>query len=268
MLTKWILIVATALMTGMGPSPAEDSGSLEFRIETDIFVNGQEQPVSENLTLFTEQKVYDFQMAKNSDTPVEVVIYDFSNKSFVLLDPSRKFKYEIDPEELKYFVNSLRQDESMKSKMPFMFDPQLDEQYDSESGWLSLASSRLEYRCKGKSPSDHDAAMKHYYEFIDQYAKLNVTDPHKLPPFARLELNKSIVSRKWMPTTVEMNLDLSNENGSRKINAKSKHYVIWKLSKKDASRIDSAKKMLNEFESVGLEKYRKLQSGDTTPTKR
>ncbi len=229
----------------------------EFRIETDIYVDQNQKPVSENLTLFNSDAVFDFQLAKKSETPVEVIIYNFSNKKFVLLDPSRKVKYEVDQEKLEHFVKSMRNDTAFRKRMPFLFEPEFQKTYDSKSGWLSLKSEPLQYRCRGEK-SSNEKAMSRYFEFIDQCALLNVTDPKKLPPFARLELNKAIKENSLMPKTVEMQLTIPGSTSSRKIQAKSKHFVIWKLSKTDNSRIENAKQMIQQFRSVGIEEYRQL----------
>ena len=236
--------------------------SQEFRIETDIYVDQNQKPISENLTLFNDEAVFDFQLAKKSETPVEVIVYTFSDKKFVLLDPSRKIKYVADQEKLEHFVQSMRNDKEFRERLPFLFEPKFEEKYDGKGSWLTLKAKNIQYRCKGESHSDKKA-MARYFEFIDQYAILNVTDPKKLPPFARLELNESIKANSLMPKTVEMELTLPGQNTSRKIQAKSKHFVIWKLSKTDQSRIENAKKMLEEFRETGIEEYRQLKKTTT-----
>lgn len=234
----------------------------EFRIETDIYVDDSRKPASENLTLFNSEAVFDFQLARKSETPVEVVVYNFKERKFVLLDPSRKIKYEADQRKLDHFVKSLREDEVFRKRMPFLFDPEFESTYDEKDQKLTLKSENLTYRCNGERTSNKD--MSRYFEFIDQYALLNVTDPKKLPPFARLELNKLIKENSLMPKTVEMELNLPSSNGTRKIRAKSKHFVIWKLSKTDQARIASATKMITEFKTVGIEEYRELNRNQTS----
>ena len=229
----------------------------EFRIETDIYVDNRQKPASENLTIFNSDAVFDFQLARKSDTPVEVVIYNFADGKFVLLDPSRKIKYEVDQEKLKHFVKSLQDDTEFRKRMPFLFKPEFEASYDEQKGLVTLQSEYLTYRCRGEQ-SRQQKPMTRYFEFIDQYALLNVTDPRKFPPFARLELNKIIREKSLMPKSVEMEMTLKSATSTRKIQAKSKHFVIWKLSKTDQTRIESATKMMSEFKTVGIEEYRQL----------
>ena len=90
--------------------------------------------------------------------------------------------------------------------------------------------------------------------------RLNATDPMKLPPFSRLELNRQLVAHRLLPTVVEMTLDMPNANGfgSTRVTATSKHAMVWQLSTQDQQRIASAAQSLTRYKPVSLAEYRNL----------
>ena len=60
----------------------------DFRIETDVFFDSEDEPAISTLTLFRGTTVYDFMGDKNE----EITILDINRGRFVLLDCQRKIK--------------------------------------------------------------------------------------------------------------------------------------------------------------------------------
>ncbi len=231
----------------------------EFRIETQVYSGQQSKPVSENLTLFTERIVYDFLFSHEDAAIVsEVVIFDVEKNRFVLLDEKRELKLEIGDVDIARLMASLKNSEEWREKLSFLIEPKFETTYDSTGGLLELTSKHMTYSVKTESPAKSNA-FPIYGQFVDAYAQLNATDPQKLPPFARLELNRELKSRRLMPTEVKMSLDMpTNGLGARTVNAMSKHSVIWQLSKNDRERIESANSHWTRFRSSTLAEYRNL----------
>jgi hypothetical protein len=264
---RWMLTMIFALVLQNAiQNTTEIASAQEFRIETDLYLDKDaEKPSSENLTLFSDSIVYDFQLPPQGETPVEVVIYNSQKEEFVLLDPSRKLKCLVTKEKIDEIVAAMRNDAVMQKKIPHLLNPNLTEHFDEETQYLILKNDKLTYRVRGKD-AKNSMPMKSYYEFIDQYALLNVTDPRKIPPFARLEVNSAIKERGWMPRIVEFEMEMRPNVFSRKqkLNLMTKHDVIWRLSKTDRKRIENAKDMWSTYASVDLDEYRQL--GSSKPT--
>ena len=93
-------MAACVVLLSTFSAPAADV----FRMETDIFVGGRQEPLVQYLTLFTERIVYDFRVTK----PEEVTVYDLEGNRVVLIDPARKWKSTLTTEEVLQFTAALK----------------------------------------------------------------------------------------------------------------------------------------------------------------
>lgn len=231
----------------------------EFRIETEVFADEAEQPVSANLTLFSRGLVYDFLTIYDGETasgqaePEQIVIYDRDHQKLVMIDVPRQVKLVLSHDDILRFNAAQQARPGLQKKNPFLFNPQFNESFDAETGWLTLSSPRMEYRVKGYT-TDDKAGLSVYQDFANWYVRLNAIGPGKMPPFARLELNKAIAARNMIPEQVELSFKLDGLLG-QKIEVKSRHYVIWKLSETDRKRIESADAHWVEFEEVSVQRF-------------
>ncbi len=233
----------------------------DFRIESQVYSGRQMKPVSENLTLFTDKVVYDFLFdQENAATVTEIVIYDLDKERFVLLDTQRELKLEIQSAALNELLITLKSSEPWREKYPFLLEPAFEVNYDEALHRLEMTSKNMTYSVQVESPA-RSQAFPVYGRFIDAYSQLNATDPQKLPPFARLELNRELKSRRVMPTEVEMTMEIPNPGlGSTQVSATSKHSVIWQLSKTDHERIETANRSWTKYRNATLGEYRQLTS--------
>lgn len=238
--------------------------SQQFRVETEVSVEGEATPVSKSLTLFDGPLVYDFLMvlddysvASSRDAKFqveEVVVFDRSQQRIILLDQKHKHQMEVGHVELLGMSAAMKASEAMRAKDLFLLEPKLDASLDDAKNEIVLSSERLTYRCKGNAISDTKSLVS-YYQFADWAARLNVTDSRKMPPFARLQLNQAIQKRGWLPT--EVRLELKTKEG-QVFSAVAKHHTIMRLSENDQTRIASVKKQLMDFPVVKLIEYRGL----------
>jgi len=231
----------------------------EFRIETEVFADDAEQPVSANLTLFSRGLVYDFltiydgEATSGKAEAEQIVIYDRDHQKLVMIDVPRRIKLTLSHEDILRFNAAQQARPGLQKKNPFLFNPEFQESFDEETGWLTLSSPRMNYRVKGYA-TDDKAALSVYQDFANWYVRLNAIDPRKMPPFARLELNKAIADRDMIPEQVELTFKPDGLLG-RKIEARSRHYVIWKLSETDRKRIESADAHWVESEEVSVQRF-------------
>jgi hypothetical protein len=233
----------------------------DFRIESQVYSGRQAKPVSENLTLFTDKVVYDFLFdPEDASRITEIVIYDLDKERFVLLDTQRELKLEIQTVDVQQLLLSLKNSEPWREKYPFLMEPAFEVSYDAAANQLEMTSKYMTYSVKVETPAKSQA-FPVYGRFIDAYAQLNATDPQKLPPFARLELNRELKDRRLIPSEVEMTMEVPNPGlGSTHVSATSKHSVIWQLSKTDHERIEMANRSWTKYRSATLGEYRRLST--------
>ena len=231
----------------------------DFRIETEVFRGEENELISENLTLFAGDLILDFMLpADRTRFPEEIVIFQSRQKKFVLLNTRRKIRTEIFEGEILQMLAALQNSTIVDDKNRFLFHPVFEERFDRSSGILTLESEQLTYRVKGSRPKD-DNTLHKYYEFIGQFARLNATDPRRMPPFARLKLNSALKKHGFIPDEVQLKLIPSLDAPSDTIELRTTHNVMSRLSEKDEKRIQSAKRYWMDFDPVSLAQFRNLQ---------
>ena len=225
----------------------------EFRVVTDVFVGSQKNPIAENVTLFTNGRVYDFPLVG----PEEITVFDRDRGRFVLLDCRRKVKTTLTTQELVEFTSALKAHATETGGVfAFAANPQFQQENDPKNDRVTLSGSLMTYRAKGVSPSS-EAAASAYRSFADWYARLNATRPGSLPPFARLKLNEAIAKEGWIPKEVELTVTPKMRVVGRKLVMRSHHIASWQLSPKDRERIKKASSHMVDFQAVGFQDYRK-----------
>jgi hypothetical protein len=247
------LIAIFSILVSAGPLLADD-----FRIETQIYLGADQTPVSQNLTLFSNGMVYDFEMSNDAKPkPLEIVIYNSHDRSFVLLDIERGMRLQLDQSQVVQMVEGLRQQTSQSELTKFLVEDNFVEDVDISSRSVSLKNPHIEYWYRGSNLQDA-TVLPAYFEFLDQYTRLNASDPTKLPPFPRLKLNQSIKKYGWIPSEVKVTLN-PNELIKSKIEIKSKHTLVLSLSDSDRARIKEAKSTWMSSKGVDLATYRGLK---------
>ncbi len=247
-----LLILISFLILNSGIGLAQ-----EFRIESQVYMEDAPLPISQNVTVFSQGIVYDFQLSDESTPrPLEIVIYDSRQRKIVLIDPARTMKHEFHDVRLIKILESVRSKTLEDNRSSFLVKEVYEEEADWSSHSVTLTSPTITYQYVGKQP-ENVAVLPAYLSFIDVFTQLNATDPHKFPPFPRMRLNQSIRQLGWLPSEVKVSI---KPNGLMKngLNAKSKHVLINKLSKKDRERIALAKQHWLQFKQVDLVEYRGL----------
>ena len=221
----------------------------EFRVETDIYIEGKKDPVLQTLTLFTEGVVYDFLEPGETD----ITTFEPVRGQFVLLDSQRRVKTTVTTEQILEFTALLKA--GAEEDRQSLVDPTLALDWDKSTGWLTLSSDRLMYRAQGQNPKD-PSAVQRYQQFADWYARLNAVHPSNLPPSGRIELNRAIAEKGWIPHEIERTVTVGKGLGATKHVVRSRHLPIWQLSQSDRDRIDLVGRYKAEFESVSFQEFR------------
>ncbi len=220
----------------------------DFRIDTEIFLDDQKEPVFETLTIFHRGVVYDFLRTGVE----EVTLFDRERQRLVLMDTRRQVKTVLPMDSIISSMAELKvQLSSEHGKFLLGESAELGE---DEQGWIKLANERITYRAKCIPPDDKTAALE-YQEFADWYARLNAMRPHNLPPFLRIKLNSEIAKKGLMPKTVERTIAENRMLSSKQQVVRSEHLANWRLSHSDRRLIDRANAALANFREVSFREY-------------
>jgi len=237
-------------LAALAASPAALIAQDAFRVETDIFVGKQPESL-QYLTLFTDRVVYDFRVTR----PEEITIYDWDRHRIVLLDPARKWKATLSTDEVLGFTAALKTHVSESNAVFYAAThPGFGSPEETDDGWLALSNKYVTYRFKGEAPKSPEAAAR-YREFADWSARLNAMRPGNLPPFARIDANKLIAERGWLPLEVERIID-PGRIGHKKVEVRSRHLANFLLSESDRKRIDRVGDYLATFQDVSFQEFR------------
>jgi hypothetical protein len=224
----------------------------DFRIETKIYSGKEAEPVSQNLTLFRGNEVYDF-----LDKPTEITVFDPPRGRVILLDPARRVKAEVKLERLAAFSEDLkhwcgRQTDPM---LRFAADAKFEQTLDDTTGELVFTSQFLTYRVQTLR-ADTEAIAEQYRDFSDSYARLNaLTNPGSLPPFPRLAVNEALFRSRMIPEKVQLTIPSRSHFGGKPTTMRTEHAVNWRLLQSDLEQIDKAAEYLVTFTPLPLEKY-------------
>ena len=254
MLPEWKPLIRMILAIAVIGWSTNVSGQ-EFRIETQIYQNESTQPTYRSVTLFTPQLVYDFLMSDSADQePVEMVIFDTRLRQLVLLDLQRQIQVVIPDLQLIKLAEGLRKETLQNEKTKFLVEDHYEEKSDWSAGWVTLSSPTITYRVQGSQPKNV-SILPHYFSFLDQFTRLNVTNPTGFPPFPRMRLNRTLKQLGWIPAEVQITVN-QNELFRESFQATSKHVLTDGHSESDQNLIANAKKHWLEFKQVDLAEYR------------
>ncbi len=267
---RFLAVALSAIVLTTVPTPqpavAQSPAAKEFRIESQVYVDGSDTPASQNVTLFARGIVYDFQLpGGGSKDATEIVMFDEGKRQLILLDVARQLSWTVADIRLLKMVDQLRRETANSDKAKFLVSEPFTEDHDWSNDQVSLASESIKYIVRGKRPDDA-SILPRYYDFLDQFTRLAASDPQRMPPFARLSLNQTIKSMGWMPSEVKISIE-ANEFFKQPLKASSKHVMIMSLSDEDHERIAFARRCWAEFKNCSLVEYRGLERTATVAKK-
>ncbi|MEO0531750.1 MAG: hypothetical protein AAF266_14415 [Planctomycetota bacterium] len=218
----------------------------DFRIETRVYVPGEETAVSESVTLFSGGAAYDFRDADNRVTVFRSGAADKPGR-FVLLDTEREVRTDIGADRVAIATTKLRRWAAIQKDpyLRFSGDPTFDEQFDGDTGELRMTSKLMSYRLVTMQVASRPA-MKELRAFLDAYAQLHTLLEGGLPPAPRLLVNEALANHDVVP--IEVQLYRGPIEGEPDLRAE--HLVTWILSRKDRHRIEQTNRQLTEFAAV------------------
>lgn len=251
----WSLIVAVtfSLLSAAGSQCATGQ---EFRIETEIYVGEEPEPVSHTVTLFEKAAVYEFM-----DNPQQIIVYrqgqEGKSGQFILLDTVRERRTDVEVDRVEKLMDKMT-DWASEHKDPllkFAAKPTFEETFDVESGSLTLANKEWTYRA-ATIKADDAATLTRYREFTDRYAELSAMMFNSPPPGPRLALDAALAKHGVVPVEIKRTL-----GGDEKNVVKATHMFFWSLSRNDRARLDEAQAHLANFKKVDNEQFIAAKTG-------
>ena len=258
-LTVWSLLLTIVLVvaTPADVALAQIDRDLEFKIDTKMFLGDSKESALENKTIFSEGLIFDFPLAAGSKSPDEILVYDSNLKTISLLDLKRQMQLKLMDVQLKKMVEGARIEMATDDRARLILEQKFDEKIEVDSNSLSLTGDQsMTYRLHGETP-ESPKLLSAYFEFLDVFTRVQITDPKKLPPFARLRLNKSIRSVGWIPDRVEISVG-QTDFFPEPFKAHTEHKLTMQITDRDRTEIAMAKKNWASLPEVSLTKYRKL----------
>lgn len=255
-------------MPGFAQDAAPPNADLSFRLESKLFAEA-EQPVSQNLTVFIDNLVFDFQIdPQTGKLGDEIVVFEPLNQQLTLLDQRRQVKLELHDLRLLKILDGIRRESENDRRTRFLVQDQFEEQIDADQKQVTLTSNYITYRFQGDVPQD-DRVTPIYLEFLDYFTRLQASDPKKLPPFPRIRLNQSIRRVGWIPNRVEIEVK-QNDLFKVPFSAHTEHKLEMGVTPRQRKWVESARKQWLAYRAVSLAEYRGLtqSAGIENPLKK
>lgn len=291
--TGWGLAFAGAFFSH--PTAFCADSTCVLRVESEIFVGDNKQPVARSLTLFRNGIAWDFleqpagitagdnaKDANRSDTlssnpsdePAqtdssqmvlqEIVLHDPARDRVVIIDPKRNVKTQIEAIRLERLSVSLaswarKADDRL---VRWAAGPDFGDGIQEKGSSLVLVGPRVRYAVDfAAAPSADTSAI--YSRFADTAILLKaLLHPGGLPPFPRLAINRRVSAAGGIPTTVTLEIDLKSALlGGHSDVVRSVHKAHPQLLAGDLDRIEEAESQVAVAEPVELAAFVAPSSG-------
>jgi hypothetical protein len=263
----WSMIAFAAIGCGAawaGEATADTAS--DFRVETEIYGNGTQEPVAKTLTLFRGRIAWDFiepvSTGAGGDRPAaattEIVLHDPARERVVVVDPVRNVKTQIDAIRLERLSASLaawarRSDDRL---VRWAGGPDFGEGMTETADQVELAGPRVRYAVEYAAAPTADAAEE-YRRFADTAILLKgLMRPGGLPPFPRMAINRRVAAAGGIPTKVALEIDpgMTAFTG-RSARLRCVHRVHPRLLASDLERIEQAESHVAVAAAVDLAEF-------------
>jgi hypothetical protein len=218
------LLVVCLSLAGSVPAaetpaePAAFPAPLAMRVETDLFIDGQELPAARTLTLFQNGVAWDFlelpatgpkAAVADGMKLAEIVLHDPVRERVVVVDPVRAWKTEIPLIRLERLSVSLAKwaRSSDDRLVRWAGGPDFTAGFKQDERQLELAGPRVRYAVV-HAAAESPAAAATYRRFADTAILLKaLLHPGGIPPFPRLAVNERLEADAAIPAEVTLEVD-------------------------------------------------------------
>jgi hypothetical protein len=197
--TGWICILM-AMMT-MSVSTATRSlaqstsnAALEFRIDTDVYIDSTRPPVASTQTLFVEGRIIDW-----DDAQRRMMRIDLTTQQIELADFANQRRCRIDMKQLESRLSDLRTQLTQEQIEAWASSQEPAE----DQGAMLLESKNLRYRFKTIAPRQPAMSIA-YADFANWSVQVSAIYPPYKPPLLRLQLNEYLARNGVLPTEIQL----------------------------------------------------------------
>lgn len=237
-MARLLLSLSIALCCSLSAS-AQDG----FRIETDVFEEGKDKPVSSNLTLFKDGIGYDFPRSSQI-----VTLVDPRQNRIILFDTSRSLRTLVDLGELTQ-LTQIAKKQAPEEIRAIIAEAEAIRHGEND---VTVGGATMKYKATLQRAASAEHA-KTYAEFASALALFNAAQQNLLTksqganklPFARLKLNEVIQSKNAIPREITRTIAIGDRPVIRCI-----VHATWKLDDEHNQKIESVNAMLESFAPV------------------
>ena len=222
---------------------------VDFRITTDVFVEGQKEPVSQTKTIFMDGVAYDFPMGSNP----EITLIDPDHGRIMLLDTEKQLHTEISLQDLLNSVQRMRSQATGGKLAIFVQDAEVTLK-KLDANRITVGKNVIQYDATLAKPNeDADAAniARQFRYFADPSACLNAWQRQSPPPFARLNLNEEIEKAAAIPE----NITRITKTSDQEVVVKCIIHSNWILPADDKAEVKKVGQMLASYTQVTPAEY-------------
>jgi hypothetical protein len=260
-------LLAAALFSFAAATSRGDESEAMLRVESEVFVDGEKEPVARSLTLFRNGLAWDFleqpkAAGKGESDLTEIVLHDPVRERAVVVDPKRNLKTQIDSLRLERLSASLsawarKSDDRL---VRWAGGPDFGDGFREEDSKLELVGPRVRYEVEFATADSEDDAQR-YRRFADTAMLLKaLLHPGGIPPFPRLAINRRVAALGGIPATVTLEIDSKAALvGARPQVMRSVHKVHPRLVAGDLERIEDAEAHIAVAEQVDLAAFMEPQ---------
>lgn len=241
-LTVWVALCGCgASLSAAPPSPLPAGPS--FRLETEIYQDQANEPVSRHKILFDSGVIYDLQ---EHGGHVQTV-FDPARQRVILLDTKAQVQAEVSTQHLIDVTAQLSVAARQQGKTEtFGLDAVVSS--DNDQYWIAFGS--CQYQTTTQTVSRPELATA-YHELTVWAARLNVLRRLGAPPFARMTLGEKLAADGRLP----LDLTLTIDQGVSKQHYRAHHLVLEKLSELDRRAIETVGDQLASFRKVAIDDF-------------
>ena len=266
------LACGLALVLGVVVAEAEEQDGL--RVESEVFVDDDKEPIAKSLTLFRNGLAWDFlersaTSAEKDEAAAtdEIVLHDPARERVVVVDPDRNLKTQIDSLRLERLSVSLaswarKADDRL---VRWAGGPDFGDGIKEQKSQLELVGPRVRYAVEFTAAPSAEAARE-YRRFADTAMLLKaLLHPGGIPPFPRLAINRRVSAADGIPTAVTLEIDskVAMVGGQSQV-LRSVHKVHPRLLAGDLQRIEDAEARIAVAEAVDLAAFMEPVSAAAT----
>lgn len=195
--TGWIWLLMAIMSVSTATHSFAQSPSnvpLEFRIDTDVYIDSTRPPVASTQTLFFQDRIIDW-----DDAQRRMLRIDPATSQIELADFAQQRRCRIDMKQLEARLSDLRT-QLTQEQIKAWSSPQEARQ---DQGWMLLESGNLRYRFKTIAPRQPAMAAA-YADFANWSVQVSAVYPPYKPPLLRLQLNEYLAQNGLLPTEIQL----------------------------------------------------------------